>query len=72
LVCTIQEKGVNQEAEILSQTFHKNRKKPEWVKQEVIKIKAYGPQLSCRLIAEVLTDDMEIIVREQNPLVKAG
>ena len=38
---------------------HKNRKKPEWVKQEVIKIKSYCPQLSCRLIAEVFNKRYE-------------
>jgi len=32
---------------------YKNRKKPEWVVNELIRVKAYQPDLSCRLVAEI-------------------
>jgi len=32
---------------------YKNRKKPQWVVDEVIRVKAYRPDLSCRTISEI-------------------
>jgi putative transposase len=45
-------KGVNQGAEISSQPYYKNRKKAEWVINEVIRIKAFHAQAGCRTIAD--------------------
>lgn len=38
---------------ILFKATLKNRKKPDWIKNEIIKIKAINPNLSCRLIANI-------------------
>jgi transposase InsO family protein len=43
---------VNQESEISSQPYYKNRKKAEWVINEVIRIKAFHNQAGCRTIAD--------------------
>lgn len=38
------------------QKYISNRKKPEWVKKEIIKIKAINPNLSHRIIATIFND----------------
>lgn len=38
---------------------HKNRKKPDWVIQEIIKIKAFNSQLGCRSVALIFNSRFE-------------
>lgn len=46
-------KDVNQEADISNHPYYKNRKKAEWVINEVIRIKAFHHQAGCRHIADI-------------------